>query len=772
MSEWIVTRSPKSEQEIRANNSIFTICNGYMALKGNLLEHRESGHPSTFLAGVFDEADMIAFLRPTKEERRYLDPDHLDAATPSPSIANLPDPLFVRVFIDDHEISFTRGQVERLEQRLDMRTGVYRYECEYVDADTGGARIIMERACDMENVHRAAMRYALQPLGRSSRIRIRIGIDGSVRSSLQGDRQFTIRFMDVAPGEVRMHGVTPAFGIDFAIEVASRILGGEVSQRRSVVEHERVYEEIEIGADPDQEIVIEKLVAMTCSQDRYYGVSADVQEKAAAAADEGFDAICERNRRFWDTMWDRADVRIEGDDRAQQYLRFCIFHLVSAAPRHTDKLSVACKLLSGEHYQGSTFYDTDLYIEPFYVFTFPEIARAMLNYRHLGLEPGRAIAESLGYRGAKLAWQSGPKGGEVLGRWWRFTHTNIHIDADVAHSLMLFYHATGDEEFLIDRGIDILVESSRFYASRAYHDESSDRYGFRNVAGPDEGHCESTNNFYTNLLAAKTMQATCDLLERYALGRRADYDRIRERLRIDENEPGQWREIASKMVYLFDEQTRLYEQCEGFFDLPLVPPDLLEERKVWFVTVHPYQAMNQPDVVMALVLHRHEFDDPTKRTNWEYYKDKSMNFSSMSYVVNAIMEKEVGDIGEAYRNFLISAGYDLDPTLAGRGDTAEGLHGTAFGGAWMAAVFGFGGVTVSEQGLSIDPRLPEHWKSLSFKLQYRQSLLDITITHQDTRVAVSGQDLSARIYGREVTLAAGAAALQAAGDDQDVSVEV
>lgn len=197
-------------------------------------------------------------------------------------------------------------------------------------------------------------------------------------------------------------------------------------------------------------------------------------------------------------------------------MRFCLHHLLAAAPRFSDKLSVPVKLLTGEHYQGNTFHDTDLYIVPFYIFTQPELARTCLNFRHEGLRPGREIARSLGYQGAKFAWQAGPYGEECLGRWWRFTHTNVHINAAVVYPLMQYLWATGDERYLRERGVDLLVETVRFYAARVVHDAERDRYDMHEVAGPDEGHCESTNNFYTNYLAIRNLRWAADAVRRLA----------------------------------------------------------------------------------------------------------------------------------------------------------------------------------------------------------------------------------------------------------------
>jgi len=231
-----------------------------------------------------------------------------------------------------------------------------------------------------------------------------------------------------------------------------------------------------------------------------------------------------------------------------------------------------------------------------------------------------------------------------------------------------------------------------------------------------------------------------------------------ERLGLRPDEPDRWLHVADRLTLLFDPATKRYEQCEGFYKLKEVPPDLLANRRTWFETVFPYQALNQPDVVMAMCLFRDSFEPDVRRANWDFYKDKSMNFSSMSFAINSIMAADMGEMDRAYREFLITAGQDLDEELTGRKDTYAGLHGTAAGGAWMAAVFGFGGVCLSEHGLRIAPKLPPGWALLRFRLAFRGRVLDAAIDPHEVTVAVAGYgpaDLSVSIAGRRLLLEEG-----------------
>jgi kojibiose phosphorylase len=776
---WKVVNTSCNPHTLGQWNSVGTISNGYLGLKGTLAEQRDGYAAVTLVNGVYDELDVFSQIRASNEERRYLDARYFDTAGRSPAVANLPNPLFTQVYVGEREVSLGRGEAINFVQSIDLAAGVYRYEYDYRDGAGRTTHIAMERFASLKHAHRVFMRYSVTPVDHEAPVRIRAGISGSVYSNTTRERQFSVTELWTDPAErVRLVAKTPARGHVVRMGVVNRIVEKTpplVEPPVGVAEHDAVWTYYILNSKRGQTVTLERAVVVACSEDMRHGQMVDLERELDAAATQGFDAALSEQKRLWGELWERCDVQIEGDDPAQLGLRFCIFHVLQAAPRFTDRLSVPVKLLTGEYYQGNTFYDTDTYILPVYAFTLPEVARTCLNWRYEGLRPGREIARNLGYDGVKFAWQAGPYGEECLGRWWRFTHTNIHINCDVAYALMQYWRASGDDRYMAERGVDLLVETARFYAARAKYDAARERYDLVDVAGPDEGHCEATNDFYTNYLAMKNLRWAADMLERLAGHDAEAYTAAVRRLALKAEEPQKWRHVADRLTLHFDPRTRVYEQCDGFYQLKPIPTDLLEERKVWFVTVFPYQALNQPDVVMAMVLLRDEFPPEVLKANWEFYKDKSMNFSSMSFVLNCIMAADVGDLQDAYKNFIITCGEDLDEGLTGRKDTYAGLHGTASGGAWMAAVFGFGGVHLplpdsgparegaraserDEALLRIQPNLPPQWTALRFNLVLRGVVLNVAMDRTQVTVkAVSGPkvEVPIRLAGKAVTLSPG-----------------
>lgn len=755
---WSLIKTSFDAHSLGQHNSLFTVSNGYVGLKGNLHEDRDGYCPVTLINGVYDELDMFSLIRASSEPRRYLDERFFDSAGKSPAVANLPNPLAIRVFIDNKELSFTGGSISGFRQELSLRNGLYAYSYVHTDAQGRSTRIETSRLASIVHPHRVHLRYALTLLNHASEVRVHSGIDAATFSNTTREKQFQVTALDAGPGRTQAEVRTPARGIDVRMRTAELSRVPSPSSESAMVEHDAAWSVVAYAGRPGMRAEFERHVAIDCSEDARLGSPVDVGKELEEAVREGFAAALAAHDQAWQEIWERCDVLIDGDDEAQRDLRFSLYHVLAAAPRHSPHLSVPVKLLSGEYYQGNTFYDTDVYILPLYTFTCPDQARRCLQWRWIGLEPGRQAARRLGYPGTKLAWQAGPFGEECLGQWWRFTHTNIHINADVAYALMQYWQASGDDAFMAGPGVDLLVETARFFAGRSVYDAARDAYDLRDVAGPDEGHCESTNNFYTNCLAAWNLRWAAQVLAWLEDHNRDAWTDARQRLGIAADEPARWQHVAERLTLLFDAATGIYEQCEGFYQLEPLPPDLSPERKTWFATVAPYQALNQPDVLMAMVMLRDAFPESVRRANYRFYKDKSMNFSSMSFVINAIAAADLGDLDEAYRQFRICAGVDIDESLTGRRDTYAGLHGTAAGGAWMAAVFGFAGVRLFDGQLSIEPRLPSTWNTLSFKLTLYGGTLELTVGRSELRIQVGADVRSvvrASIRGQAVSLSPG-----------------
>jgi trehalose/maltose hydrolase-like predicted phosphorylase len=476
----------------------------------------------------------------------------------------------------------------------------------------------------------------------------------------------------------------------------------------------------------------------------------------------GWRGIVAAHEAAWVTRWHSSDVEVEGDADAQLALRFAVYHLNSAANPADERVSIGARALTGDDYHGHVFWDTEIFLLPFYVLTWPEAARALLMYRFHTLDGARAKAGGMGWRGALYAWESADTGAEmtpaqVIGPDHRIIDVlcgtqEQHISADVAYAVWQYWQATGDDGFMLDAGAEILLETGRFWASRA-QPEADRRCHIRGVIGPDEYHEHIDDNAYTNVMARWNIRRALDIAawlhERWP----ARWVSLAGRLGLGDAELKQWLNVAETMATGLDPETGLFEQFAGYFgleDIDLtryagrsVPMDVVLGRE----RTQKSQVLKQADVVALLGLLPEEFGAGTAAKNFRYYEPRCSHGSSLSPAMHGLVAARLGDSEMALRFFRQTAAIDLSETQA---SADGGIHIAALGGMWMLAVFGFAGLSFGDGGIAIDPRLPPGWDSLVFRVQWRGRRLRFRIDQSKQAVEATleaGEPMTVTVAG-------------------------
>ncbi|MBF6591553.1 MAG: glycoside hydrolase family 65 protein, partial [Ktedonobacterales bacterium] len=454
--------------------------------------------------------------------------------------------------------------------------------------------------------------------------------------------------------------------------------------------------------------------------------------------------------RAWRRRWRASDVVLEGDTAVRDALRFALYHLLSAANPETTHTSIGARALTGEAYLGHVFWDTDIFVLPFYTFTWPEAARALLLYRYQTLPAARAKAARLGYQGAFYAWESADTGEEATPASVTMPDGQTipirggtdeqHISADVAYAAWQYWQVTADDSFLLEAGAAIVLETARFWASRATL-EDDERYHIRGVIGPDEYHEGVDDNAYTNGMAHWNLSRGVELTHLLAARWPARWAELRSHLDLTRHELTHWQDVAERLVSGLDPATGLLEQFEGFFQLETLdlaayatrnaPIDVLLGRD----RVQQTQVIKQADVVMLLALLEEQYPAAVREVNFRYYEPRSAHGSSLSPAAHAWVAARQGNLALAQRYLRQTAAIDLDTNAAGT--VAEGVHIAALGGLWQAVVFGFAGLRLHADGLRLDPHLPTEWQRLAFPLQWRGRHLSIDFHRQPLTVSIT-----------------------------------
>jgi trehalose/maltose hydrolase-like predicted phosphorylase len=489
---------------------------------------------------------------------------------------------------------------------------------------------------------------------------------------------------------------------------------------------------VNLSARRGEVVGLTKFVAIATSRDTAKPVEMALEHVARPS---GWDQALEAQQQAWGQEWERTDVTIEGDVEAQLAVRFSLFQLLIAAPRHDNRVNIGAKTLSGFGYRGHAFWDTEIFMLPLFTYTAPAIARNLLDYRYLTLDAARAKAREAGCQGAWFAWESADTGAEVTPTWvpdfndrkkmarvWT-GDLAIHISADIAYATHQYWRATGDDDWMAGRGAELMLETARFFASRAEWDAGQGAYMYNDVIGPDEYHDHVNNNAYTNLLARWNITTAIQLADWLKRNHPQQASALFNKLGLDDKQFQHWQDVAEK-IRLHIRPDGLIEQFDNFFGLADINLEDYEPRNrsmheiFGIEAANDYQVLKQPDVLMVQYLLRDAYSAESIRVNYDYYSPRTDHTygSSLGPSIQAIIACLVNKPEDAYEHFMRAVRADLRDV---RGNAGDGIHGASAGGVWQAVVFGFGGLRVRETGWTIQPHLPRHWKRITFRFFYR-----------------------------------------------------
>ena len=589
---WILVEEGFTLTREHELESLFAIGNGYAGSRGSLAEGSALSAPATFVAGVFDsEAGSVPGLAPTADWTRL-------SAT-----------------IDGQPLRLDRGHNLQHRRILDMRQGILWREWRHRDGAGRITRLRALRLASLADRHLLVQCVTITPENYSGKVSIDATLTGPV-------------------AQVTGSGTT------VAMAVARRVMDptGRWTPSPELVDGRQ---SLELGLGKTYRL--DRIVALHTSRDS--GEPHETARKHANRAIEDVASVIDEHRDSWLARWDASDLRIEGDPAAQCALRFAIYHLLSAANPQDDRVSIGARGLSGTAYKGHVFWDTDIFMLPFFVLTYPEAARALVMYRYHTLAAARAKAARLGHRGALYAWELADSGEEATppfgvapdGEVIRFLtgEQEQHVSADVAFGVWNYWQATGDDRFLVEAGAEILIETARFWASRVEREEDG-RYHIRGVIGPDEYHETVDDNAYTNGLAQWNLEIAAEIAKLVAERWPGQWRALLSRLGIEPEEPRRWQHVARDLYTGFDEQTGLFEQFRGYFGLEEIdlaafvprtaPMDVLLGRD----RIQRSKIIKQPDVVMLVHLLWERMPPEVRKANFEYYEPRCGHGSSLS----------------------------------------------------------------------------------------------------------------------------------------------
>lgn len=718
-TDWTLIETQFDPNILHARETVFTIGNGYLGTRGSFEEGYPRSLSATFIHGVYDDVPVV-----------YTE------------LVNCPDWLPLAIVVNGDRFRLDQGEVLFYERQLDLQRAVLTRTVQWRSPKGDTIELKFERFASLADQHVVALRCQIKALDQDTIVEVQASING------YPENQGFNHWEQLGQGKTD-HGVwlqvrTRTSHIELAMASSLNLSGAEGTlQVTNVPGYPTLM--TTFTAPVGQPIVVENLMTIVTSREVEKPVEA---AQAKLAKLPLYSDLLSAHERSWAEIWEKSDIVIEGDLRAQLAVRYNIFQLLISAPRYDDRVSIPAKTLSGFGYRGHVFWDTEIFILPFFISTQPELARNLLSYRYHTIDGARRKAIHYGYKGAMYSWESADTGDEVTPRWalpndpygediriW-CRDREVHISADITYAAWYYWQATGDDVWMRDYGAEIILDTAVFWMSRVEWSTRYERYELREVIGADEYHEHVNNNAFTNRLVQWHLEKAIHIYDWLEQCYPERIKELCERLKITRERRSRWQDIVTNIWMPYD-ASGLIEQFEGFFNLEDIDLQDYEPRTKSMQAIlgingaDKCQVLKQPDVLMLLYLMRQSQEFPYSEAalekNWNYYAPRTdiTYGSSLGPAIHAILASDLGKTVEAYDRFMQAVLVDLEDT---RGNAAEGIHGASAGGIWQAVVFGFGGIQFNGEPIA-HAHLPPGWTRLKFRLYWRGQWHDFDLTN-------------------------------------------
>ena len=655
-------------------------------------------------------------------------------------MVNQPD--FSSLEIEINGVKSSQMVLRDFSQILYMENG--RVVWQYSLVDNGGriTNVVIERFLSMADRQLAAIRIRLRPENYSGEIGLQLKLDCDVENLPISDNQMQsniemLRLWDnIAVAATADGGVLTASTLYSKKETAMAfkvISDKQVYETRQIIETKSVGIALKAYVDKGQVWQVDKLIAVSCIRDIGNPKKQAIEKLEQKCC--SYEEMLLDSTRVWKNIWQDTDVEIEGDDSWQGAIRYNIFQLLQTAPEGDERASIGARGLMHGRYKGCYFWDTEIFMLPFFTNTRPDTARSLLMYRYNTLQDAVKSASGFSSKGARYSWMASDTGFEQC-ETWDTGCCEVHITADIAYAIGNYIDHSGNTCFLKDYGAEILLQTARYWADRFSYSREEDCYHLLFVKGPDEYCGVTVDDFYTVRMAVNNLKLAIKAAEYLSDKFPERWRELKEKLKLQDEELSSWQDIAEKTVQRFDEKRNLWLQDATFEYLE--PLDVQKHKtdcvplykKISFDRLQRYQVLKQPAVLMYMALFPQEFSRKEMEGAWNYYVPKTLHDSTLSFGIHAMLAAMLGREEEAVSYFEKSLFLDLKDVM--NNTAGEGIHTASLGATWQALVYGFGGIYIKDGRLCCRPHLPRNIKRMKFSIMYLGQRYTVLLDGKDT----------------------------------------
>jgi len=747
---WSIIEEGFDLEQVKSSESLFSIGNGAMGQRANFEEYYSGKtFQGSYIAGIY---------YPDKTKVGWWKNGYPEYFA---KVLNAPNWIGINIEINGEILDLAAcATVKNFRRELNMKEGIYNRSFEATLQNGTQIAVNVRRFLSLDLDEVGIINYEITPLNNDAKIVFKPYVDAGVHNE---DANWEEKFwepLNVKHSENEAFVTARTFKTHFTATtfMQNSILLNAANLKISPINIEATKEKVqftyEVAVTKGQTVSLQKLGGYTVSMN-HENTQIAAQNVIAKALSFGYDQLVNNQIAAWAKIWEMSDITIDGDVKAQQGIRFNIFHLNQTYLGKDSRLNIGPKGFTGEKYGGSTYWDTEAYCIPFYMATKDQqVARNLLAYRYNQL--GKAIenAGKLGFTNGAALYPMVTMNGEECHNEWEITFEEIHRNGAIAFAIFNYYRFTGDYSYIPEKGLEVLIGIARFWHQRATFSTFRNQYVILGVTGPNEYENNVNNNFYTNYLAKWCIDYTMEQINKVEKEYIADYTRIMSKVKLDATEIGHWKKVADNMYFPFSEEYDVYLQQDGFLDKELVKVHDLDKsqrpiNQKWSwdrILRSPY--IKQADTLQGFYFFEDHFSKEQLEKHFDFYEPFTVHESSLSPCVHSIQAATLGRMEQAYTFYLRTSRLDLDDYNK---EVEEGLHITSMAGTWMSIVEGFGGMRVKNNALHFEPRIPKDWNGYSFKINFRNQILKVSVHQHETNFTLEGDTrISVFVNGKEI----------------------
>lgn len=747
VDEWKIIEEGFDPHYNKVAESVFSLGNGRMGQRANF-EEAYSGDTlqGNYIAGVYyPDKTRVGWWK-----NGY--PEYFA------KVLNAANWIGIDVWIGNEQLDLAKCTILNFRRELNMKEGYLKRTFRAKTASGKEIEVEAIRFCSMADDETGVIRYTITPVNFEGEITLTPYIDGDI---VNKDSNYDEKFWDEVSkkvntdsGFVQLRTKKTGFEVATAMKFTVLQNGAPIMFESTPIQKEKyIAAEIKLQVRQEQSLTLIKYAANLSSQNyRADELAAKAIATVERISNKGFDTMLAEQGAAWANKWKNNDIIIEGDAAAQQGIRFNIFQLNQTYTGEDDRLNIGPKGFTGEKYGGSTYWDTEAYCVPFYLATAElKVARNLLLYRYKQLDKAIDNAKLLGFKNGAALYPMVTMDGTECHNEWEITFEEIHRNGAIAYAIYNYIRYTGDEAYLADYGLEVLIAISRFWAQRITWSGERQQYVMLGVTGPNEYENNVNNNWYTSTIATWCLKYTLEVIGKVKDTNAAKYNELIGKIAFsEETECEKFADIIAKMYFPYDDKLQIFLQQDGYMDkeqilvkdLPVTERPLVQKWS-WDRILRSV-FIKQADVLQGLYFFEDNYDIETIRRNFEFYEPRTVHESSLSPCVHAILAAKLGDVDKAYEFYLRTSRLDIDDY---NNDTDDGCHITSMAGTWMAVVEGFGGMRVRDGILSFNPLLPPKWNAFSFQIGFRGALLNVRVSREGVSIKnTSAQAIAVKVY--------------------------